>query len=160
MIEYHTATLPTPTIFDLPQFLAGSSLAWGVFEDRFGRVRRRFQVKFDGHWQDQTFLLDEQIIYEDGVLERRVWRISPSTGRVFSAVTEDCIGVAQGTIRESAIEMRYKFRLRLKTKSIVVRLEDHFYRLGEDVAVSRARVFKFGVRVGDVSLFILRGKAA
>ena len=31
--------------FSLTSFLEGRTRAWGVFEDRFGRVKRRFEVE-------------------------------------------------------------------------------------------------------------------
>lgn len=60
--------------FALTSFLLGRTRAWGIFEDRFGRVKLRFAVEMNGAWSGQTFVLNEQFNYDDGRSEKRVWR--------------------------------------------------------------------------------------
>ena len=37
--------------FELEKFFDGKFVAHGQFQDRFGTVRRQFEVKIDGHWR-------------------------------------------------------------------------------------------------------------
>ena len=63
--------------FELTTFLDGRTKAWGMFEDRFGRLRRRFEVDMHGRWQEGVFLLDERFVYDDGRVEQRTWLVKP-----------------------------------------------------------------------------------
>jgi hypothetical protein len=146
--------------FELTSFLEGRTFAWGIFEDRFGHVRRRFTVEMVGRWQERVFHLDERFTYDDGSLETRVWRIEPSGEGRFTASCADCVGIAQGECSADAIRMAYTFRLKVDGRELHVTFDDRIYRVGEHVAVNRAIMRKWGVRLGEVSLFFQRGDGA
>lgn len=145
--------LHRPQKFEPTVFLAGRTLAWGIFEDRFGRLRRRFTVEMNGRWQDGVFLLDEKFAYDTGDTEHRTWRIVQGEGAGFSATCDDCIGEAEGSCDTNSIRMRYKFRLKLTDRSLVVDFDDCIYRMSDGIAVNRARMSKWGIRLGELSLF-------
>ena len=71
--------------FELTSFLDGKTRAWGVFEDRFGRLRRRFDVEMNGAWRGTNFVLDERFVYDDGRSEMRQWVVKPMPGGHFRA---------------------------------------------------------------------------
>lgn len=147
------------SIFKLTSFLEGSSRAWGVFEDRFGRVRRRFDVQIVGKWQSEKFTLNEHFSYDDGTKETRVWTIVANGPSTFTATCADCVGIAQGECESDSIKMTYKFRLQMESRSIVVDMEDRIYRVGDRLAVNRATMRKWGVKLGEVSLFFDAGRS-
>ena len=140
--------------FELTTFLAGSTRAWGIFEDRFGRLRRRFDVKMQGHWQDGVFRLDERFAYDDGRIENRTWLVNPVSADRFEATCDDCVGKAAGTCSAGMIRMSYAFRLRLPSRVVTVDFDDRIYRINASTAVNRATVRKWGIRLGELSLFI------
>jgi hypothetical protein len=142
--------------FDLTTFLEGRTFAWGIFEDRFGRVRRRFTVEMVGRWQERVFYLDERFTYDDGSEENRVWRVEPAGQARFTATCADCVGIAEGECSADAIRMAYTFRLKLDGRELHVAFDDRIYRLGDNIAVNRATMRKWGVRLGEVSLFFKR----
>ena len=41
----------------LEQYFLGKTFASGIFEDRFGNVRRQFTVDIDGTWDGKTLTL-------------------------------------------------------------------------------------------------------
>ena len=143
-------------LFELTTFLAGRTRAWGIFEDRFGTMRRRFTVAMNGHWQEQIFLLDETFVYDSGESETRTWRVVPIQHGRFTATCADCIGSASGVCDADSIRMHYKFRLRMNTRSLIVDFDDRIYRMGNGVAVNRATLRKWGVKIGELSLFFER----
>jgi hypothetical protein len=142
--------------FELTTFLHGRTHAWGIFEDRFGRLRRRFNVTMTGTWNDGIFVLDETFIYDDGRIEHRVWRVTPLSEGRFSAACDDCIGHAMGQCAADQVEMTYKFRLRLPSRTLIVDFVDRLYKISDTTAVNRATVRKWGVKIGDLSLFFVR----
>ena len=140
--------------FELMSFLEGPTLAWGVFEDRFGTLRRRIRVRMDGRWQDGEFVLDEWFDYDSGPSERRIWRIIPGSEGGFTATCPECVGEATGLSDDGSIRMRYRFRLEFSGRSLVVDLDDRIHRLDAGIAVSRARISKWGIQLGELSLFL------
>jgi hypothetical protein len=147
---------PEPLRFELTAFLEGRTRAWGVFEDRFGRVRRRLAVDMHGQWQDGTFVLDERFEYDGDAVETRTWRIVPLGAGRFRATCPDCVGEATGECGTDSVRMCYRFRLKLESRQIVVTFDDRLYRVGDTVAVNRAIMSKWGVKLGELSLFFER----
>ena len=129
-----------------------------MFEDRFGRLRRRFTVDMEGRWEAGVFHLDERFAYDDGRLETRTWLVTPARDGAFTATCDDCIGEARGRCTADAIEMAYSFRLRLPSRTLVVDFDDRIYRMGAHTAVNRATMRKWGIRLGELSLFFARPK--
>lgn len=56
--------------------------------------------------------------------------------------------------------MAYCFRLKLSSRQLVVRFNDRIYRMGDDTAINRATITKWGVRLGELSIFFKREGAA
>lgn len=149
-----------PSRFELTSFLEGHSRAWGVFEDRFGRLRRRITVEMYGHWVGGVFHLDESFIYDGGEREERTWLVVPLGDGRFSATCPDCVGTAQGQCDAQSISMLYRFRLKLKGRELVVAFDDRIYRMGDTIAVNRATMRFWGVKLGELSLFFRRETGA
>ena len=147
---------PVRVRFELTSFLAGKTRAWGIFEDRFGRLRQRFDIEMVGTWQDTKFRLNEQFRYEDGRVEFRTWWVTPGTAGAFRAECDDCVGGARGACTNDMVHMSYAFRLKLPSRSLVVDFDDRLYRISETTAVNRVTMRKWGVKLGELSLFFTR----
>jgi len=145
--------IPSGQAFTLTNFLEGKTKAWGIFEDRFAQVKLRMSVEMNGAWSGDTFVLSEAFKYDDGREEQRQWHIKQIDDRNFTGTCADCIGKALGHIQNDRIDMRYRFRLKLKNRVIHVDFFDRLIRLDEKRVFNRATMFKWGVRLGDVSLF-------
>jgi Protein of unknown function (DUF3833) len=139
--------------FDIAEFLNGDTTAWGVFEDRFGRVRRRFRVKISGGWTGDRFVMNEDFIYCDGETEQRTWTLQRSGPGRYLATTADCVGHALIQCDGTAAHMRYTFRLRLKNRTMAVTFDDRIYLIDQRSAMNRTVVSKWGVKLGEVTLF-------
>ena len=61
---------------DVFAYFDGTVDAWGQFEDRSGKVVKRFQVLIRGTVKDDRLTLEEDFAYSDGTKERRVWTIT------------------------------------------------------------------------------------
>ena len=87
----------------LEQFFEGESVAYGIFEDRFGNLRRQFRVNLQGTVTGSRLVLDEQFLYEDGEKAQRVWTIdkldSGDDGTVrYEGQASDVEGRANGRV--------------------------------------------------------------
>jgi Protein of unknown function (DUF3833) len=145
---------PTAATFDLTQFFDGHTAAHGIFEDRFGRVRRRFDGLFIGRWVGDEFVLNETFTFDDGEVDTRIWRLRRVVDGQFSATTEDCIGTARCDSLPLATRMRYDFKLKMKKRVLPVSLDDRIYRLDNRRAMNRCTVSKWGVKLGELSIFL------
>jgi hypothetical protein len=58
--------------FDLFEYFEGTTKAYGLFEDRFGKIKRQFTVTIEGTVSGDTLTLDEDFVYDEGELQNRV----------------------------------------------------------------------------------------
>ena len=150
---------------DLAAFFAGDSVAYGIFEDRFGNLRRQFRVNMTGTVEGDTLTLVEDFLYDDGERADRTWVIRrtgvEADGSVrYEGSAADVSGTASGRIAGNALNWEYDVVLEMSGSEVKVHFDDWIYRQDEDVAINRAFISKFGVEIGSVTIVFLRGRAA
>jgi hypothetical protein len=148
------------SVFDPVRFFEGRSVAYGLFEDRRGRVRRKMTVQLVGTRRGDTLTLDEQFFYDDGTTEQRTWTMTREGGSSFKASSPDCVGEAVGTAGPQSSRMVYDFKLKMPKsgRSIVVSFDDRMHQVSDTLVINRATVSKWGFRVGEV--YLVMQKAA
>ncbi|MFZ4121178.1 MAG: DUF3833 domain-containing protein [Caulobacterales bacterium] len=144
----------------LESYFEGETQAWGVFRDRFGNLRRQFQVTIDGTWDGQTLTLDEDFVYSDGALERRVWTIRPTGPNTYEGTAGDVRGVALGHVEGNTLRWAYDLDLQVNGRTWTVDFDDRMYLQPDGVMINHATVRKFGITVGEVLLVFQRAPAA
>lgn len=153
----------TPKL-DLFNFFEGKTIAYGIFEDRFGNLKRQFRVNIDGKINNQTLTLDEDFLYDDGEQAKRIWKIEKkidNTQKVtYEGKADDIEGKASGSISGNALNWSYDIYLNIKGSDIKVHFNDWIYKQSKDLAINRAYVSKFGINIGSVTLVFLRGNTA
>lgn len=142
----------------IEQFFHGKVYAWGIFEDRFGNLRRQFQVEIDGNWDGQRLILDEAFLYGDGERDRRVWTIQPTAPGRYQGRADDIVGTAEGISDGNRLNWRYRMDLKVGDGHWRVRFDDWMYLQPGNVLVNKAEVRKWGVQLGVVTLFFIRGE--
>lgn len=142
--------------FDLFQYFEGQTSAWGLFEDRFGKVRRQFQVTILGTRQDNLLTLDEQFIFDDGEEDQRIWRIRKTGENRYEGEADDVIGVATGIASGNALNWRYDLDLKVGDSTMRVHFNDWMFLQNGNVMINRAQVSKWGFDVGQVTLFFTK----
>ncbi len=142
--------------FDLLTFLEGRVQAWGVFEDRTGRVRRRFAVELEGRWVAGRLVVEEAFAFDDGATETRSWQLERDGATAFHGTGTDVVGPVEGRNGPGSARMRYRFRLRLGGHPLTVALDDRYHRLDAARALNRATLSKFGVRLGELTIVFER----
>ena len=153
----------TPKL-DLFNFFEGKTIAYGIFEDRFGNLKRQFRVNIDGKINNQTLTLDEDFLYDDGEQAKRIWKIEKkidNTQKVtYEGKADDIEGKASGSISGNTLNWSYDIYLNIKGSDIKVHFNDWIYKQSEDLAINRAYVSKFGINIGSVTLVFVRGNTA
>ena len=151
---------------DTPQlviedYFAGRTRAWGIFEDRFGQLRRQFTVDIIGTWDGRELVLDEQFQYRDGERDRRVWTITKTDDHTYEGRADDVSGVAKGESYGNALNWRYDMDLKVGEGTLRVHFNDWMFLQPSGVLLNRARVSKLGVEIGTVTLaFMKEGQEA
>ena len=150
---------------DLAKFFAGDSVAYGIFEDRFGNLRRQFRVNMTGTVEGDTLTLVEHFLYDDGERADRTWVIrrtgTDDRGIVsYEGTAADVTGTARGRVAGNALNWEYDVVLNMSGSEVKVHFDDWIYRQDEDVAINRAFISKFGIEIGSVTIVFLRGDTA
>ena len=52
----------------IEDYLSGNVKAWGVLQNRSGKVTRQFKADLNGNWDGNTLILDELFYWSDGCL--------------------------------------------------------------------------------------------
>ena len=150
----HAASEGPP--LDLYEFFDSSSQAWGIVQDWRGGVVRQFVAKIDGRVTDGQLVLEEEFVFADGERSTRRWNISRNGDGSFEGTANDIVGVARGESHGNALRWRYAMDLTYKGRELRVRFDDRLWRVDDDVLINRAAIRKFGIVVGEVTLFIRR----
>ena len=150
---------------DLFAFFEGETIAYGIFEDRFGNLKRQFRVNIKGKIDNKTLTLDEDFLYDDGEKAKRIWTIKKQIDSNDNKITyvgnaDDVEGKASGSISGNTLNWTYDIYLNIKGSNIKVHFNDWIYQQSDDLAINRAYVSKFGINIGSVTLVFLRGKTA
>lgn len=145
--------------FDLFHYFNGKTQAWGQFQDRSGKVLRRFKVDITGTVTQNVLVLDEDFTYHDGEKQQRVWTITKTSENHYTGLAEDVVGEAKGVSAGNALNWSYTLDLPYKDGTIHVKFDDWMFLHDEGVMINRAEVSKFGFRVGEVTLFFMKKEA-
>ncbi len=112
---------------DIYEYFEGETRAWGLFEDRFGRVRRQFQVDIAGYVENGELVLEEEFLYDDGERDRRVWRIRRDGPHGYIGQAADVVGQAQGKAAGNALNWRYDMDLKVADGTWRVHFDDWMF---------------------------------
>ena len=139
-------------LLDLKRYFDGDVTAHGLFTDRGGRVVRRFTVAMDCRWQGADGVLDERFTYSDGRTERRVWRLREEAGGRYTGTADDVVGTAEGQVAGNTFQWQYTLKLPVDGRVVEVQFDAWMFLIDDRTMLNKARMSKFGVRLGDVTL--------
>lgn len=137
---------------DLQRYFDGTIDAWGMFQDRSGKVVKRFYVRIDASWSGDTGVLDEHFEYSDGTRSRRVWTITRIGANRYRGTADDVIGEAYGEVQGNALRWQYVLALEVDGRTWEVDFDDWMYMIDDQVMLNRSVMSKFGIRLGEVIL--------
>lgn len=143
--------------FVLEDYFIGESRGYGIFEDRFGTLRREFVVDVTGTIDGDVLTLDERFVYKDGETDRRIWTIRRLDEHTYEGRSPDIDGVAAGKSHGNALTWTYDIDLEIDPETTWrVRFTDWFYLQPDGVLLNRASVTRFGVEIGTLTLVFLK----
>ena len=149
-VSHYAAERPK---LDLQKYFATRSHAWGMFQTRSGEVQKRFTVTIDSQGAGDQLVLDEQFVYSDGKTQERRWTLQRAADGVWHGTAPDVVGEAIGRIAGNTLNWRYTLRQPVGDTTYDLDFDDWMYLMDDQTLINRARVSKFGIEVGQVTLF-------
>ena len=143
-------------LFVLEDYFKGKVDAWGLFYDRFGNLKRQFNVKIQGTWDGKTLILDEKFKYDDGEQDQRIWKITKINEQEYLGEADDVVGKALGISNGNALNWSYELMLTIKEKKFKVKFDDWMFLQEKGVLINRAEISKFGINLGIVYITFLK----
>jgi len=142
--------------FSIENFFIGRTHASGIFEDRFGNLKRQFLVNIMGTWNGSSLILDEKFEYDDGEKDRRVWNIKKLNDHFYEGNADDVIGLAIGESYGNVLNWRYQMDLKTRFGLIRVDFDDWMFLQPSGIVINKAKVSKFGIDIGTVTLVFVK----
>jgi Protein of unknown function (DUF3833) len=142
--------------FEVEQFFNGPLTANGVVKNRSGKVIRSFSATIDASWDQGTGVLDEDFVFDDGEQQKRIWTLQRQANGTYLATAGDVTGA--GVLEQSgnSVFLDYVLQIPYGDGTIEVKVDDRMYLLTPDLLINESKLFKFGVRVGELLLVIQR----
>jgi|TARA_B110000438_G_C15552490_1_gene537564 hypothetical protein len=137
----------------IEKYFDGPVKAWGLLQDRSGKVTRQFKADMFGSFEDDVLTLKEDFYWTDGEKQNRIWKIKKIDDNTYEGTAPDVLGIAKGFQYGSAFKFEYNLMVPFKGKNIKVSFDDWIFKQDEEVAINRATLTKFGFKVGELTVF-------
>lgn len=136
----------------LEEYFAGKTTAYGLFEDRFHKVRRQFKVDITGEVEGDRLTLTEKFVYDDGERDTRVWEIDILGNGQYRGTAGDVPVPAVGQASGNAFNWKYKVDLKVGDSVWNVGFNDWMFLMEDGVLLNRAYVTRYGIEIGQVTI--------
>ena len=140
----------------IEEYLSGNVKAWGVLQNRSGKVTRQFKADLNGKWDGSTLILDEIFNWSDGEKQRRQWTINKIDDHHYEGTASDVVGTAKGFSYGPAFKFEYVLLVPIKGKNIKITFDDWIFMQDERVAINRAVMKKFGIKVAELTVMFVK----
>ena len=64
----------TEPAIKIEEYFEGEVKAWGILQDRKGKVTRSFQANMNGKFENNILTLEEDFYWQDGEKQKRIWK--------------------------------------------------------------------------------------
>ena len=140
----------------IEDYLSGNVKAWGILQNRSGKVTRQFSANLNGTWDGKKLVLDEKFNWSDGEVQTRKWKISKIDEHNYEGTAEDVVGKARGFSYGPAFKFEYVLLVPIKGKEIKITFDDWIFKQDEKIAINRATMTKFGIKVAELTVMFVK----
>ena len=140
----------------IEEYLSGNVKAWGVLQNRSGKVTRQFSANLNGKWDGKKLILDEKFNWDDGEIQDREWTITKIDEHNYEGTAGDVVGKAKGYSYGSAFKFEYVLLVPVKGKELKITFDDWIFKQDEKVAINRATMTKFGFKVAELTVVFVK----
>ena len=136
----------------IEDYLSGNVKAWGILQNRSGKVTRQFSADLDGKWDGKQLILSEKFNWSDGEVQTRQWKINKIDEHNYEGTAGDVVGTAKGYSYGPAFKFEYVLLVPVKGREIKITFDDWIFMQDERIAINRAMMTKFGFKVGELTV--------
>ena len=140
----------------IEEYLSGNVKAWGVLQNRSGKVTRQFSADLDGKWDGKKLILDEKFNWDDGEVQTRQWQITKIDENHYEGTAGDVVGTAKGYSYGPAFKFEYVLLVPVKGKEIKITFDDWIFKQDDRIAINRATMTKFGFKVAELTVVFFK----
>ena len=140
----------------IENYLSGNVKAWGVLQNRSGKVTRQFKADLNGKWDGSKLILNEVFDWNDGEKQTRQWTIKKIDEHNYEGTASDVVGTAKGYSYGPAFKFEYVLLVPVKGKNIKITFDDWIFMQDERVAINRATMTKFGIKVAELTVMFVK----
>jgi len=140
----------------IEEYLSGNVKAWGVLQNRSGKVTRQFSATLNGKWDGSQLILDEKFNWDNGEIQDRQWKINKIDEHNYEGTAGDVVGTAKGYSYGPAFKFEYVLLVPVKGKEMKITFDDWIFMQDERVAINRATMTKFGIKVAELTVMFVK----
>ena len=140
----------------IEDYLSGNVKAWGILQNRSGKVIRQFSADLSGKWDGKQLILDEKFNWDDGEIQKRQWKINKIDEHNYEGTAGDVVGKAKGYSYGPAFKFEYVLLVPVKGKQMKITFDDWIFMQDERVAINRATMTKFGIKVAELTVMFVK----
>ena len=127
----------------IEDFLSGNVKAWGILQNRSGKVIRQFSANLNGNWDGKKLILDEKFNWSDGEIQTRQWKIDKIDDHNYEGPAADVVGIAKGYSYGPAFKFEYVLLVPVKGREVKISFDDWIFKQDNNIAINRATMKKF-----------------
>ena len=140
----------------IEDYLSGDVKAWGILQNRSGKVTRQFSAILNGKWDGKQLVLNETFNWTDGEVQKRQWKINKIDENNYEGTAGDVVGVAKGYSYGPAFKFEYVLLVPVKGKEMKITFDDWIFMQDDKVAINRATMTKFGFKVAELTVMFVK----
>ena len=140
----------------IEEYLSGNVKAWGMLQNRSGKVTRQFSADLNGKWDGKKLILDEKFNWDDGEVQNRQWTITKIDDNNYEGNAGDVVGTAKGYSYGPAFKFEYILLVPVKGKEMKITFDDWIFKQDDRVAINRATMTKFGFKVAELTVVFVK----
>ena len=140
----------------IEEYLSGNVKAWGVLQNRSGKVTRQFNADLNGTWDGKQLVLKEKFNWDDGEVQDREWAINKIDEHNYEGTAGDVVGKAKGYSYGPAFKFEYVLLVPVKGRELKITFDDWIFKQDDRVAINRATMTKFGFKVAELTVVFVK----
>lgn len=134
------------------EYFDGHVKAWGIFENRSGKVTREFTGDFHGKWDGTTLRIDETLNYKNGETDERTWEFTKTGDNTYELTAENIVGEGTGKARGNALHLEYTLGVDVDGSTWNLTADDWMYRQDERTVINRASLTWYWFKAGELTI--------
>ena len=140
----------------IEDYLWGNVKAWGILQNRSGKVTRQFSADLNGKWDGKQLILDEKFNWNDEEVQTRQWQITKIDEHNYEGTAGDVVGKARGYSYGPAFKFEYVLLVPVKGREMKITFDDWIFMQDDRGAINTAIMTKFGFKVAELTVSFIK----